>query len=650
MKKRGIFSLVVLLALSTLFAAQTTTTTDIGTAYELVISDVAFAQAETNNASSVSVITRKQIEAYNAQSTGELVNKAIGTNFNSYGALGALQTVVIRGASSSKNLIFLDGVLLSSAHDGSVDLSMIPVSTIERIEIIKSGSGNLGRTNAIGGMINIITKEGRATDTPFSVTIENGSFLPEAYGSSDDRNWLSLVDSQKVDITYTNTLQGTNLVANVGGVVAQNAYTYTDDTTVKALRDNTQVYAINGGIKTSRNFGENIGVSSNNLANYKHLNLPGPYGIYTYGPNIGLSTLTPNDYQTDMLLSTKNSVSFYNLADNLESLKADFNYTYGRTFFHDDDGSDSIHNKNKGNLMVEGVWNFGETVNVVTGADLALDYADSALYVGKQIRFSPALYSNAGIYLMNGVVSLHPSVNLTYLSDSKMLSPNASFGAIYNFGENTALKANASYAENPPTFSDLYGSGTALDLKTEKGIQGDFSFGTKIKPLTYEGTLFGRNIYNAIIWAPIAPGSWTWKPQNVGHSVYFGTEQAVTLTLSDMFALSGSYQYNKSYDLSGGNTFSDDIEVSNVRKHTAKASASFAYSLFDAVLSGEYLGKTNAAASENIFVLNLSVNAQVTDDLKVYVAVDNLLNASYELQGGYPMPGTKVRLGGTLKF
>ncbi|HAF86297.1 MAG TPA: TonB-dependent receptor, partial [Sphaerochaeta sp.] len=180
MKKRGIFSLVVLLALSNLFAAQTTTT-DIGTAYELVISDVAPAQAETNNASSVSVITRAQIEAYNAQSTGELVNKAIGTNFNSYGSLGALQTVVIRGASASKNLIFLDGVLLSSAHDGSVDLSIIPVDTIERIEIIKSGSGNLGRTNAIGGMINIITKQGKATETPFSVTVENGSFLPEAY-------------------------------------------------------------------------------------------------------------------------------------------------------------------------------------------------------------------------------------------------------------------------------------------------------------------------------------------------------------------------------------------------------------------------------------------------------------------------------------
>ncbi len=633
MKKRGIFSLVVLLALSALFAAQTTT--DIGTAYELVISDVALAQAETNNASSVSVITRAQIEAYNVQSTGELVNKAIGTNFNSYGSLGALQTVVIRGASSSKNLVFLDGVLLSSAHDGSVDLSIIPISTIERIEIIKSGSGNLGRTNAIGGMVNIITKQGRATEKPFSITVENGSFLPEAYGSSDDRNWLSLVDSQKLDVTYANTLRGTNLVANIGGLVAQNAYTYDNGTATKALRDNAQVAAVHGSINANRAIGENVQVSSTNMANFKHLNSP---GSYSWG-------LTPEDYQEDILLSTKNSATLANLGDTLESLKVNLNYTYLKTFAHDGAWGDDTHNKNKGNVLLEGAWNFDEAYNVITGVDLAFDYVDSTK-VGKKLRFNPALYANASMYLLEGILSLHPSANLTYLSDMEALSPNVALGVIYNIGQDTALKANVSYAENPPTFSDLYWPGYSnSNLKTEKGVQGDVGVSTQLSFVSYEGTVFARDIYNAI-----AYDASTFMPNNIAHSVYFGTEQAVTIELTDFFAISGSYQYNKSYDLSGGNSFSDNIEVSNIRKHTAKASASFAYDLIDTVLSGEYLGKTNSASSKNIFILNLSFNAQVTEDLKVYVAVDNLLNASYELQGGYPMPGTKIRLGGKLKL
>ncbi len=638
MKKRGIFSLVVLLALSTLFAAQTTT--DIGTAYELVISDVALAQAETNSSSSVSVITQKQIEAYNAQTTAELVNKAIGTNFNSYGSLGALQNVVIRGASSSKNLVFLDGVLLSSAHDGSVDLSVIPVSTIERIEIVKSGSGNLGRTNAIGGMVNIITKQGSATETPFSVTIENGSFLPETYGPSADRNWLSLVDSQKVDVSYANTLSETKIVANVGGVVAQNAYTYTDTTSFDALRDNAEAYDVHGTVKVNRAFGEDLNVSSSTLSSYKRLYLP---GSYTWA-------LTPEDYQEDFLVSTNNSATLTNIGDTLASVKADIHYQYGRTFFHDDDSTDSTHSKNKGNFMVEGTWTFGEAYNVVTGADFAFDYVDST-NSGKNFRFNPAIYTHGSIYLLDGKLSLHPSASLAYLSDIEAVAPNASLGSVFNLGDDTTLKANISYAENPPTFTDLYWTGSGnSNLKTEKGLQGEFGLTTKLDPLTYEGTIFGRNIYNAIIWAPTSPGSWTWLPYNIGHSVYFGTEQAVTLELSDMVALSASYLYNKSYDLSNGQTFSDNVEVSNVRKHTAKASASFTYSLFDAVLSGEYLGKTSSASSKQIFILNLSMNAQVTDSLKVYVAVDNLLNASYELQSGYPMPGAKIRLGGNLKF
>ena len=123
-----------------------------------------------------------------------------------------------------------------------------------------------------------------------------------------------------------------------------------------------------------------------------------------------------------------------------------------------------------------------------------------------------------------------------------------------------------------------------------------------------------------------------------------------------MFALSASYLYNKSFNLSNGQTFSDNEEVNYVRNHTAKASASFAYRNFDAVLSGEYQGKYRVKGSfstinyDPAFILNLSVNAQVTEELAVYVAIDNLLNASYELQNGYPMPGTKIRLGGKLKF
>ncbi len=631
MKKRGIFSLVLLLALSPLFAAQDIT--DLGTAFELVVAESSLAEAQTNTASSVSVIGKEEIASYNAQTTAELVGKAIGTSFNSYGGLGALQTVVIRGATSSKNLIYLDGVLLSSAHNGSVDLSIIPIDIIESIEIIKSGPGNLGRTNAIGGMVNIITKKGQKSDTPFSLTVENGSFLPLPYGTSNERNWASLVDSQKLDLSYTNE----NLVASFGGLIAQNAYTYENAGT--QLRDNAQVQEVHGSVNYKQGLSDLASFNTQNLVSYKNLGLPGGYVI-----SGGYGGLTPNDYEQDLLVNTHNTFELAELTPTMEKLTTQLNYSFARTFYHDDDYQDSTHNKHKAAAQAEATWNVGENYTLTTDVLYSLDYVDST-DVGKNTRNTISSAANASLYFQEGKLSLHPSINVAFISDLKVLSPNASLGFIYLINPSVDLSATLSYAENVPTFSDLYwpSSGNP-NLKTEKGLNADIGLTTTIGNFTYEGSLFGRNIYNAIAYS-----STTYLPDNIAHSVYLGTEQSAEFTLNDIASLQANYQYNKSYDLSNGKTFADNVEVSSIRKHTAKGSLFLASGKFDSALSAEYLGKTSSL--ESVFLINLSVGMQVTEALNAYVAIDNLLNTSYELtSGGYPMPGTKIRLGGKLRF
>ena len=74
MKKRGIFSLVLLLTISSLYAAEAIA--DLGTAFELVIADTISSDAQTNSSSSVSVISQEQIEVYHAQTTAELVGES----------------------------------------------------------------------------------------------------------------------------------------------------------------------------------------------------------------------------------------------------------------------------------------------------------------------------------------------------------------------------------------------------------------------------------------------------------------------------------------------------------------------------------------------------------------------------------------------
>lgn len=626
MQKRGIFSLVLLLSLTTLFAAQDIT--DLGTAYELVIAESSLALAETNTASSVSVITEQQIASYNAQTTAELVGKAIGVSFNAAGSLGSLQSVVIRGATSSKNLIYLDGVLLSFAHDGTVDLSSIPVSIIDHIEVVKSGPGNLGRTNAIGGVVNIITKKGQESETPFSLTIENGSFLPLSYGPTDSRNWLSLLDSQKLDLTYTNDA----LTATVGTLAAQNAYTYNDGTATARLRDNAQAYETHGAVNFNTTITDTLTFATQNLFSYKNLGVP---GSLSYG-------LTPDDYQNDLLASTSNTIELSRPSSLLEKLSANLHYAYGQTFYHDAAYQDSTHNKHKASAKLEGTWKLGQAYALSTDLVYSLDYVDST-DVGQNTRQSISTSAHGSIYLLDGTLSLHPSLNAAYLSDLKVLSPNASLGAIYSPRKDFDLKATISYAENVPSFSQLYWPFMGNpDLKTEKGLNGDLGFSAAWKSFSYEGALFGRNIYNDISYDSF------WVPQNIAHSVYLGAEQTLGYALSDRFNFQVSYLYNKSYDLSGGKTFSDNVEVSHIRKHTAKGSFFFTLDRFESVLSIEYLGTTSTL--DSALLLNASVNMQVTKELKAYLALDNLLNTEYELSSAYPMPGTKIRIGAALRF
>lgn len=630
MKKRGIFSLVLVFVV--LFPSLATSPfIDLGSAYELTVFDEAFADAETNSASTVTIITREQIDSLNAQTTAELVGKAIGTSFSSYGGLGAAQSVQIRGSSASKTLVYVDGMLLTSAFDGVFDLSSIPVALIERIEIVKSGAGNLGKTNAIGGIVHIITKRSADTAYPFTIAFENGSFLPLAYGIDDDRNWSSLVDSQKIDFTTRGLLHGFSIVNTIGGLRAQNGYTYGTGSE-RDIRDNADMYKVYDSMSISGNIGSRTEVNSTNFGSYQHVGVP---GSLVYG-------LTPNDYQEDLFLSTTNSVVLKSLSPNLDSLAVRANYSYGRLYYHDALYGDSEHNRHKGTLMLEQVWNLGETFALSTGLDAALDYLDST-DVGQYTRIAPSAYANGSIYLTDGRLSLHPTINASYLSDTGAFSPNASVGAIYAIDAQHGLKATVAYAENVPSFSQLYWPYMGNpDLETEKGVNIDVGYSYSNGKVRYEGIAFGRSVYNAIV------NDSSWTPRNIAESLYVGTEQSIVWQVGPAFGISASYQFNKSFDLSNGKSIADNVEVGSIRKHTAKASLSYGQGIVKAIFDGEYLG--TSADSDPVLLCNITVNFLVREDVKLYAAIDNLFNTSYAFNEGYPMPGMKIRFGGNWDF
>lgn len=133
----------------------------------------------------VSVITQEQLQKSFGKSLGEVLNEQPGMTINgSENTLGTNQTVYTRGASAGNTLILLDGVPLydASGISSEFDLNNFALDDIERIEILKGSQSTLYGSDAVAGVINIITKKSGKKPLNFNADLSAGSY--ETYKGS----------------------------------------------------------------------------------------------------------------------------------------------------------------------------------------------------------------------------------------------------------------------------------------------------------------------------------------------------------------------------------------------------------------------------------------------------------------------------------
>ena len=132
--------------------------------------------------STVSVITRDEIERSNAGSVAELLRSVPGLTVTESGGPGSTTSVMLRGAESQHTLVLIDGVRVndpSGARD-QFDFSTLSLDNVERIEVLRGPQSAVYGSDAMGGVINIITRKPKGTH--YSVTAEGGS-----YGTRDGK-------------------------------------------------------------------------------------------------------------------------------------------------------------------------------------------------------------------------------------------------------------------------------------------------------------------------------------------------------------------------------------------------------------------------------------------------------------------------------
>ena len=148
-----------------------------------------------NVGASVSVITAADLKNGQVRNAADALRSLPGVSVGRTGGFAGLTQLRIRGAEANHTLVLIDGIEANSGADGEFDFSDLSADDIERIEVLRGAQSGIYGSNAIGGVVNIITKGGRG---PLTVqgSVEGGSFktrdVTARVSGGNDKGYVSL--------------------------------------------------------------------------------------------------------------------------------------------------------------------------------------------------------------------------------------------------------------------------------------------------------------------------------------------------------------------------------------------------------------------------------------------------------------------------
>lgn len=618
MKYSLIIFITVLLAATQMANAQVADTLDLG---EVVITASKTPTTERETTKPVTVIDRVEIEQHPGTSVSELLNQQNGLMIN--GAIsspGKDKSVYLRGATTQYTLILIDGYPVTdpSSEGGAFDLRLMSLENVERIEIVKGSMSTLYGSDAISGVINIITK--KPDEGVFNLTGK------AAYGSFNT-NELSLGANGQAGITSYKVNVSRDFTEGISEAEPANGADFGNDGYER--------------IYTSAEVG---------LEPIENLNITPfiNYSTYDGDYDAGAFSDADNRYEAD-LLNTGARIRFQ--AEDFEIREA-LTFTQTERKFTDDFG---VFNPTATllNSDLHATYSRFENVRFLAGFNYQnLGFELEGIDEGSSI-ISP--YVTA---YLESAFGLNAELGLR-LNNHSEYGSNWTFNIapVFNVNEEIKILASVSSGFKAPTLNELFGPfGANTDLQPQKSLTFDGGMEYRHSTSGFSGSViyFQREIEDLISYDSNIGYI------NVNEQNDYGIEVQAEYVWAEMRA---EVFYNF---LDGAITQNGEETDNLIRRPDHAFGVNVNRQLtndWNVNIHGKYVGERedmyfsmdtfqNESTTLDPFVLvNIGSNYSLLNDkLTVFLNVNNLLNADYTEVYGFNTPGIHFKAGLQLSY
>lgn len=576
---------------------------------------------------SISVITATTIQ--NSPLLSDALSHSSDVTIPSYGWMGALSGISIRGADTSQSEIMFDGVRLNNVELSGFDLSTFPLSGISSIEIVKGGMSSMYGESAMGGVVNIM---------PDVFFLKNTVDVKALAGS---------FESYHADATAKLKSGDWSILISPGYESSKGDYPYVDDNGITQTRQNNDYQGewLLAGLGFSKN---------NNIAYFiSHL--------YTSDKGVpgALGMLSPQAREHD---SHGIYIMKYRYTSDAVTVKASLSHVneYSRYF-------DNVY-------VLESNPSKSNDTDNEAGVTLILHHIPyNTLSINLDGLSQQAVSSNIGSHIRDtGSIGFEDIVKplewLAIVSDTAYQHISDT-GDIATYGIGTALKPlswmaikmRVSTAFQAPSLDDLYWPNVAgamgnPNLKPETKTSYEIGLlSSPITSITIEVNGFYDTYKNLIQWSPSTNN--IWMPQNISGAIIKGLELSLKTKPWHLLAISGNIS-----ELYTSNLSSNVYEKALIYRPDTLANASFKIGEYSRYLSlsigytgKRYITPTNSQSLPGFYNINAIVSYEIKW-IRPFVSFTQYFSdifnplTSYQYISGYPLPGRYVWAGLEIKI